>query len=890
MDHRVLTQALETTRSSEEAWGAAEGGTIPARFETWVRRQPEHLALRADGLSLTYAELNRQANRIAHALLKSGFDRDFPVVIALGQGTSQIAAAFGILKAGGFYVALDPRNPLERNRLILSQSCAKILLTDAMHRHSMPASPEAPLDVLELDRLGEEYPSTNPDVEIAPHDLACLVYTSGSTGRPKGVMHNHETLLHNMERHAREFRITPADRQSLIYSPAVYGGHRDSLNGLLNGASVHLYPLLSEGITHLPRWLQEEAITIFCSVVTVFRQFLRLLAPGEQFPALRLIKLGGERSYVADIEACRQRLPGANMLMHCGYGSSETGLCRTLFIDAGTPVQGEIMPLGYALPDPEVLLLDANGQVADEGEIVIRSRYITPGYWQDEALTRRVLRTDETDPSRRIYHTGDLGRLDPEGRLWFAGRADFQVRINGNRVQVDEVEAAVKRLPSVQDAVVVARHDTKRGDSLEACMVARAGTEPPSVRDLRAQLGETLPTFMVPGTFRWLDELPQLPNGKVDRRRLTEMAVHESQPDHIPAPEASTRTEREIIRIWCDVLGRAAIGPADDFFELGGDSLRGMVMIATVARELGVQVPLAELLNSSQPRTFAAVVDRSGTERRFQVLVPFRTRGNKPPFFCVHGVYGGVLFLRDLVDRLDSEQPFYAFQPPGLDGSRFGFASIAGMAGHYIEAMKTVQPEGPYLLGGYSFGGKVAFEMACQVQARGEGVHRLVIFDSTPPPMQDSDATSDDFAEAEFGPTLRNHLRGTRRKGRSPTRWLADSFEIVRNELQPWFNHHRLRFGGRLDGVERESYLFWNHRRLSRSYQSAPYAGEAVVFASEKRADRLMRGWSACIDGHVTLHTVDSDHSGLFTLPGVVAVARDFSACLSGDEADPGGK
>gem|GEM_PF-5583311 len=330
------------------------------------------------------------------------------------------------------------------------------------------------------------------------------------------------------------------------------------------------------------------------------------------------------------------------------------------------------------------------------------------------------------------------------------------------------------------------------------------------------------------------------------------------------------------------MLGRTGIGLDDDFFDLGGDSMRGMVMVAVVAREFCVQMPLVTLLGSSQARSFAAAIDGVGTNRRFATLVPFRTHGQRAPFFCVHGVYGGVMFLRELVDRLDAEQPVYAFQPPNLDGSRFRFASLSELADHYIDEMKTVQPIGPYSIGGFSFGGKVVYEMACRLSARGEHVRRLVIFDSGPPFRKQGGAgPDDDLDESGVGPTLREHLRGVRRGGRPTSVWLVSLFEKLMDALRPRIQHQSLRFGGRLDVVDRDGYLSWNHRRLLNLQRFERYPSDLIVFAGDGRTEGLKNGWSDWVDGQLLVVTVPGNHREIFWSPNVDVLARELARCLA---------
>ena len=401
--------------------------SIPNRFERQVDLYADQIAIASGSRAHSYDMLNRTVNRLARAILTRWGENEEPVALFLDQGIPLVIAILGSLKAGKCYVPLDPTSPLERNAYMLTDSGATLIVTNDQN---LCLAKRLALDsdhLLNLDRIDSNVPDTNPGLSLSSSSLAYILYTSGSTGRPKGVIQNHRNVLHNVMRHTNTLRICPDDRQSLLYPSSVYGAMRDTFNALLNGAGLFHFPI-KEGLVGLAEWLMEKHITIYCSVATYLPPVPRTLPGQKQFPKLRLIKLGGETVYRQDVELYKANF-SPDCVLCCGLSSTETGLVREYLINQGTVIPGHTVPLGYPVEDMEVLLLDDNGEQVGMnciGEIAIKSRYVAIGYWERSDLTQQVFFPASCDDEKRIYRTGDLGLMRPDGCLEHHGRRTFR--------------------------------------------------------------------------------------------------------------------------------------------------------------------------------------------------------------------------------------------------------------------------------------------------------------------------------------------------------------------------------------------------------------------------------------------------------------------------------
>ena len=587
--------------------------SVPERFEKQVARYPERLAARGARYQFTYRQLNAAANRIARAILERRGPGEEPVGILLDNDALAVAAILGVLKAGKGYVPLDPALPPERLAYFVSDSTTELIVTSTAHE-SLAGLITPPDQVpLNVDDLDSSLSATDPDLPISPDALAYIYYTSGSSGRPKGVYNSHRNLLHRVLRNTNDFHLWAGDRLSCVRSLSFSGAIKDVFCAVLNGASVCFFDLRTQGFAQMATWLAEQKITIYVSVATSYRQLAAALGTAPSFPALRIIHIGGEPIRWSDLDLHKRHFPPTCRLS-LGLGITESGNVTRLFIDRDTRREGEDVPAGYPLPGMEVLILDGAGQQVapgQVGQIAVRSQYLTLGYWRQPELTRSRFLPDPAGSSARIYLSGDLGYVMPDGCLVCLGRADNQVKVAGHRVDLVEVEQALLAHAQVSEAVVVA-HPSRSGEPLLVAYFVPASQPAPTVSELRSFLAARLPAPVIPARFIHLDQMPLTRSGKVDRVALPTPGQGRPQ---LAAAYAGPRypVEEKLAGIWEEVLGLDKIGIHDDFFELGGHSLLATRIISRMRDALQVHVSFRTLFDAPTVAGIAAAVAQEQT-------------------------------------------------------------------------------------------------------------------------------------------------------------------------------------------------------------------------------------------------------------------------------------
>jgi amino acid adenylation domain-containing protein len=521
----------------------------------------------------------------------------------LPKGTPLILAILGTLKAGKICVPLDPTLPQNRISHMLDNAQASLIVTSGDYL-AMGESFDQPRQCLNIDELDYTGESKGPTISLGPDDFAYIFYTSGSTGLPKGVSENHRNLLFHVMAETNEYRLCADDR--LVFLAA---SGRDVLRALLNGACVYPFDIKKEGLAGLADWLIQERITIFNGVVTAFRHLVATLSGNEQFPHLRLIKLVGEMVHAQDVELY-QKYFSADCIFINSYGPNEAGHVCHYFVDKNTQVTTSSVPVGYPVDGKDIMVLDdEDHEVAPEtiGQIAVRSRYLSPGYWRRPDLTRAKFRHVDSGALERIYFTGDLGRVDADGCLVLLGRQDFQVKIRGNRVEIAEVEMALLDLETVKEAVVVAREDASGQKRLVAYLVP--ATQPaPTVTSLRNGLADKLPDYMIPSAFVCLDALPVIGIGKVNRQALLDPGGSRPNLD-TPFALPTNPNEELLAQIWAEVLALDRVGIHDSFFDLGGHSLAATRVVSRIIQEFQLEIPLQSLLRCPTVAELAAVIN-----------------------------------------------------------------------------------------------------------------------------------------------------------------------------------------------------------------------------------------------------------------------------------------
>ena len=577
--------------------------SIPERFEKMVRLHPQRLALKSSDYGLTYEALNRAANRIAHAILSKEGKEDEPVALLLGRGAALTAAIFGVLKTGKIYVLLNPSFPPARISFMLKNSRARLLITDNDHFSLAIGFAGERLPLINVAELDSRFPTGNPSVSISPDALTWTTYTSGSTGEPKGVVQNHRNVLHLIMTQTNDLHICSRDRLAMLMSAA-----GDMFLALLNGAAI-LPPNTKENRSgDLGNWLIQEEITVYSSVPSVFRNFVHSLRGDQTFPNLRLIRLTGEAVYRTDVEIYRKHF-SRNCILVNRLSSTEAPAFRQYFIDDSTTITDNVVPVGYAVEGNDVFLIRDDCQEAgvDEvGEIAVKSRHLSLGYWRNPELTQAKFSPVPGEEEKRIFKTGDLGCMSPDGCLVYLGRKDFQVKIRGHRVELAEIERALLGLGQFREVVVVALEDYPGEQRLVAYLVPVRPT-PVTASALRVFLSEKLPEYMIPSSFVVLDAMPVTPIGKVDRSALP--APSRTRPELntiFVAPR--TLCEKELAQVWAEILTLDRVGIHDNFFDLGGHSLMAARIVSRVIKTFQVEVRLQALFAAPTVAEMAAVI------------------------------------------------------------------------------------------------------------------------------------------------------------------------------------------------------------------------------------------------------------------------------------------
>jgi amino acid adenylation domain-containing protein len=702
--------------------------SIPARFEYQAHRHPDRVAIQTRSQRLTYRELNASANRIARAVYSARGAPSEPVALLIGDDATMIAALLGVLKTGNIFVLLDPSQPDARTAQVLQDSGAGLVVTDSGLTSRARALTKKGVDLLDINMIDPSQPNDDLGLPLAGDTHAIIVYTSGSTGRPKGVLQNHRNILHNALVHTNTLRISPRDRLTLLSARTTGQAMTGIFSALLNGAELHPFDIRKEGLAALADWLFEERITLYHSSASVFRQLAEGLTGDRTFPEVRVVKLGSEPVSKRDLERVREIFPRECIFVNA-LSSSETWTILQNIIAHDTPLPGGVVPVGYPVPDVEVLLLDDQSEPVEpgqEGTICVRSRYLTPGYWRDPESTRAAFLPDRE--GNRLFRTGDLGRLASDGSLVYLGREDFRVKIRGHRVEVAEVEAAVREFAGVAQTVVAGQDDGRGATRLVAYVVPESNAPAPTPAELRAFVRTRLPAHMVPTGFMFLDALPLTPGLKVDRRALPSW-----QPfSHGVETDRSRKSLRvtQLMAIWEQLLGVPDIDSDDDFFELGGDSLLAVEMVVKVEEAFGKQVQLQDFVPELTIEKLARAIADDGNAAFHNPLVTLRATGSKRPFILVHGdLECGGFYARNLARYLDPDRPFYVLHPHGLDGRPVP-STIEEMAADRMKTLADVGPRGPYVLGGFCCGGVVAVEMSRQFQTRGESADIVILIDA----------------------------------------------------------------------------------------------------------------------------------------------------------------
>lgn len=855
------TPQVDATASLVQSWQGAQRELAPgSSIQGWVSAQaartPDSVAVVASGRSLTYQELEHRANAIANVLRQRGVGVGSLVGICLGRSVDMLPAMLGVLKAGAGYVPLDPGFPADRLQFYAEDAGLAQVITEREHAELAGLPRGRQLRVDDDAALISAASQVDPKVDVPEDATAYVIYTSGSTGKPKGVVLPQRAVCNFLQ----SMRHTPGmTAQDVILAVTTLSFDIAVLElwlPLTVGAKIILAQReqVVDGRV-LARLLDEHPVTLMQATPTTWQ----LLLEAGWKPRAGLKALCGGEALPPNVA---QELTKGGVDLWNMYGPTETTVWSTV-AQVKAPI-GRIH-IGRPIDNTQVWILDEALRpvpVGAEGEICIGGEGVATGYHNRPDLTAEKFIPDTLGavPGKRIYRTGDLGRWTPEGVIEHLGRMDFQVKIRGYRIELGEIEARLLAQPGVARAVATVREDAPGDKRLVAYVVPKAGAQLDGLA-LRTALQSGVPDYMVPQHIAAIEQLPLLPNGKVDRKSLP--AISLDNPAHgadgYVAPV--TDVELALVPIWEDVLGTRPIGVLDDFYSLGGDSILAARLMARIEEATGHQLPLEALFQRSNIRGVAAAITDK-LELTGGVIVPLREAASGPALILVAGVGGHVFAFHQFANEIRLPISAYGMKAVGIDGNEPALDSFEAIGKRYVSEILAVQPQGPYVIGGHSIGAQIAFETALQLEALGHDVASVIMFDMSAPGYP---------KPAPLHRRIRYHLRQMTKDGwRGLVRYVSGQARTQTGNLDENALHELELLGA----VPREilDRVGTGLMRAGMQYKPAgKLKADIVVISAEKHEDwheavkmEPDQGWRDYALGRVIVRGMDAGHLDLF--------------------------
>lgn len=836
-------------------------------FVEQVDRDPEAVAIAAGHHTVNYAELERRADRLAGALVAVGVGRETPVGLCMDRSVEMVVGMLAALRAGGAYVPLDPGYPNERLAFMIDDAGIGVVVVGpgGEDRRFGPA-----VAVVQCDVESDAAPRSAP----GPEDLAYVLYTSGSTGSPKGVAVEHRAVV-RLVRDTDYVSIGPGDRVAHVSNPSFDATTFEIWGPLLNGARVDIFDRdAALEPTRLARELRERRITELFLTTALFNAVVDEVP--DAFRTVRTVMFGGEAVDPERVRAVlREGPPGR--LLHV-YGPTECTTFATWHPVTEVPPDAPTVPIGRPIANTTAWVVDPHGNPVPPGvpgELLLGGDGLARGYHRRPDLTSERFVEVSFAEGQRAYRTGDRVLRREDGAIVFLGRLDRQVKVRGFRIEPGEVETALRRHPSVRECVVAARERAPGDRRLVAWFVPEDPA--PSTADLSGFLSDHVPRYMLPSAFVPLDALPLNRNGKVDVDALPDPPPPErGEP---PRPGVETM----LAGIWREILDVPEIGRTDDFYDLGGHSLLAVRLFSEIERWTGRRLPLSLF---DRGLTIAAVAESLEHETVIDgtdFLVSIRTGGRRPPLFFVHGGGGHLFVYRWLAPLLDEEQPVLGFNLLGANSGDLPL-TVEELAERYLADLEVAWPEGQCVLGGYSFGGVVAWEMACRLRASGRDVPLVVLLEATPELLQ-------------VLPARVRWWRWSRRLGKGALRTLG---AIVREPPRSWralvgtrIDKGRVLFGGPTGGEDEgdeDATMMKNSAWAVRFYRPPRYAGRVLYLRSAGQKARWCV-WPSLADDLEIVGIPGEGHGSFLRGEGVQAVAEALNPrlreALAGESGRP---
>lgn len=833
--------------------------------------------------ALSFFQNNNNANVIAERLTPRFNEPRFGVGLFMKDPLRMIPAMIGVLKTGLYFVPLDVTFPPHTLKQMLEIANISCVLTD--DRYAEQAESMFTMDRIDLincDSLDYTREVADPVVGYKPEDSVQIMFTSGSMGTPKGAIEDYRYLVRSIMVKLWNGDYQP-DERLLQASTFTYSApHTHMFNALVTGASMYYHDLKEDGLAVLADVLREKEITVYHTTPTVFRSFLGTLRPDDVFPGVNKFRAGGEKRLPSDIQAIKRVFPNVKELS-LGYASTETQVAASFVYRLDSLPKEGMMPSGKPLRDVEIHIRDENGNdlpAGEEGEIVVGGDSLARGYINNPELTQKHFIQDPTRPGFQYFRSRDFGKLLPSGDLVHLGRIDNMVKIKGVRIELTTLEAHIRQYPGITQVVSRAIEDPFGGKKLVSYFVAEPGAEIP-ISDLRKYLAERLPAHQLPQFLIQLEKLPLTPNGKISITELPQPSL--VRPD-LPYPftPPADELEEKLLAVWEDQLGITGIGVNDDFFDVGGDSLLGVVLVVAIEEAIGAGFPVSVLLQASTVRSQANMIRNQETHKAFSTLLPIHPSGTLPPLFFIPGKGGYPTRIRHLAKALDPEIPVYAMQDlVGYNNPSPRADQLKSIASLCISEIKRVAPQGPYILVGESLGGKICYEIAQQLYVRGEAQSLIIMLDTYNLDTKSSESIEETQGFAHYKTLAAKHLSiWVKSDSKGKLEYLRFYRGVIGKQVKRYLQRKSSN-GGETPKIryalpENVRQLESNLKRADRNYEVASYPGKVILIKALRGpyGNEPANGWDRVDIGRLIIHQLDCYHGSILFEPAVSQLAE----------------